>query len=681
MLNSIDYKPVYISIEDNFDDDFLIPSYKESALYERGSGFFTLSSLVLSFEGILKFIKNGGIINLVCSPKMGEQDVALIAATLTDNVVTDHIMELIRQEYNEVEATKMDVICNMIAEHRLNIKIGYMPNGLYHEKFGIFTDAEGNQVAYTGSNNESKCAVVANYESFTTFQSWESRKEKATIEIWAKHFERLWNNTQSGLQVMDFPEALRKEIFDIFKKSGSLPEAITNYLNKTQGKKTLYPFQRKAIDEFFMNGCCHFFEMATGTGKTFTSVKLIEEFAQRIDGKLFTVICVPQIDLQVQWKRALEAEGFEDLVLLGGINSGNTEDAISDAVIRGCMGKEHVVCVAVYDTFFSKVYHRVSNIKNLFIIVDEAHNLTANYLAKLPKKTKYRLGLSATIQRFSEKETKDIVEFFTRGTVDPYFYGIEDAIANGFLSHYKYYPVTVRMNEDEFDLYQRKTLSIATEMNKEPRDRDDEALNKLRTERSLIVKKTASKLDKLEEMMSEDYDFKNSVVYCGQGKDKDSDSPIIDTVTRILADAGLEVSTFTSKTDSRPKVLDSFEAGYYDTLVAIRCFDEGVDVPKLDKIYIMASDSQLRQTVQRRGRVLRVCKESGKTIAYIYDMVVLPLMGRLSDMGVKSLIVNEFRRVMEYGRLADNKNEVEAFTNEYLDTYHITEDDFNNDYD
>lgn len=681
MLKGIPYKDFYFSIEDNFDEDFLIPSYYGSILHERGSGFFSLSSLVLSFRGLLKFIENGGEIHLICSPRLDAQDVALITASLNDSVVTEHILKLVKEEYEDIDVKKMDVICNMIAEHRLIIKIAYMPDGLYHEKFGIFTDEEGNKVFYSGSNNETLSAKVKNYESFTTSQAWESAKEKRIVSHWSEHFEKLWNNDQPGLQVMDFPDALRKDLFDEFKKSGSLQEAIDSYTAETEGKKRLYPFQRKAIDEFFKNGCCHFFEMATGTGKTFTTVKLIEEFCQKIEGKLFTMICVPQIDLQVQWKRALEAEGFDDLILLGGINSGNTEDAISDAVIRGCMGKEHVVCVAVYDTFFAKVYNRVSNIKNLFVVVDEAHNLTANYLAKLPKKLKHRLGLSATIQRFSDQETKDIIEFFTRGSTVPYYYGIEDAIENGFLSHYMYYPVTVRMNEEEFELYQKKTLALATELNKDIFERDEEAISKLRTERSLIVKKTASKLDKLEEMTKGDYEFKNSVVYCGQGKDRDSDTPIIDNVTRILSDAGLEVSTFTSKTESRPKVLDSFESGYYDTLVAIRCFDEGVDVPKLDKIYIMASDGQLRQTVQRRGRVLRVCKETGKTIAYIYDMIVLPVQGRLSDMGVNSLIVNEFRRVMEYGRLADNKTEVESFTQEYLDLYNITEEDFNNDED
>lgn len=678
MIKGIPYKDFYFSIEDNFDEDFLVPSYKGSILYERGAGFFSLNSLVGSFSGITKFIENDGVINLVCSPRLSEQDIALIAASLDENIVTSHIISLVEQEYGDIDVDKMDVICNMIDERRLNIKIAFMPQGLYHEKFGIFTDEEGNKVFYSGSNNETLSARISNYESFSTFQSWESEKEKRIIKVYSDHFDKLWKNAQPGLIVMDFPEALKKELFDRFKKSSSLQAALEAYQNKVSGKKILYPFQRKAIDEFFLNNCCHFFEMATGTGKTFTTVKLIEEFMNRIDGKLFVMICVPQIDLQVQWKAALENEGFNDLILLGGINSGNTEDAISDAVIMGCQAKQHVVCIAVNDTYFSKVHNRLRNIKNLFVVVDEAHNLTPNYQSKLTSRIKYRLGLSATIQRFDSEETKSIIEYFTLGTTAPYYYGIEEAIENGFLSHYEYHPLIVRMNEEEFEQYQKKTAVLATELSKEEWDRDYDLISKLRTDRSLIVKKTSSKLDKLEELTRGNYSFRNAVVYCGQGKDKETDEPIIDSVTKILSTAGLDVSTFTSKTENRPEVLRSFENGYYDTLVAIKCFDEGVDVPKLDKIYIMASDSQLRQTVQRRGRVLRVCKETGKTLAYIYDMVVLPVLGRLSDIGVQSLIINEFRRVREYGRLANNKKEIENFTTEYLELYNIKEEDFDN---
>lgn len=677
MLRGIEYKDFYFSFEDNFEEDFLQPSYRNSISYERASGFFTLSSLIASFDGLLRFIERKGKIKLICSPYLSVQDVAIIQASLDDNVVTELLLSRINEENEDIDVDKMNIICNMIAEHHLDIRIAYMPTGIYHEKYGIFTDENDDKVFYCGSNNETWSAKNANYESFSTSQSWEGEKDQRIITRWSAHFKQMWENQNSNISVIPFPEAVRLKLFETYKKSESLQDALGLYYANKEGKKQLYPFQRKAIDQFFLNGCSHFFEMATGTGKTFTSVKLIEELMQKIDGTLFTMICVPQIDLQVQWKKALESEGFDDLVILGGINSGNTEDAISDAVIRGCLGEEHVTCIAVYDTFFAKVYNRIRNLKNLFIVVDEAHNLTSGNLEKLSKSTKYRLGLSATIQRFSEQETKNIVQYFTRGTTDPYYYGIEDAIRNKFLSHYQYYPIFVRMNAEEFEAYQKKTAAIATELSKDEWERDDENLNKLRTDRSLIVKKTADKLTKLAEMTAGDYNFKNSVVYCGQGKDKESDSPIIESVTRILSGAGLEVSTFTSKTESRPKVLECFEEGYYDTLVAIKCFDEGVDVPKLDKIYIMASDSQLRQTVQRRGRVLRVCRETGKQMAYIYDMVVLPLMGRTSDIGVKSLIVNEFRRVREYGRLADNKKDVETISNNYLELYCVTEEDFN----
>jgi len=175
---------------------------------------------------------------------------------------------------------------------------------------------------------------------------------------------------------------------------------------------------------------------------------------------------------------------------------------------------------------------------------------------------------------------------------------------------------------------------------------------------------------------SPEYEFRNSVVYCGQGKE--DDDPIIDYVTKSLYEAGLNVSTFTSKTANRPKVLYEFSNGYYDTLVAMKCFDEGVDVPKLDKIYIMASDTSLRQTVQRRGRVLRVCKETNKQYAYIFDMFTLPPQEISIGVGVHSLLANEVNRATEYARVSENKDEIMSVINGLKKSYSITDDDLNN---
>ncbi len=204
---------------------------------------------------------------------------------------------------------------------------------------------------------------------------------------------------------------------------------------------------------------------------------------------------------------------------------------------------------------------------------------------------------------------------------------------------------------------------------------DEEALSKYRRERSLIIKQEPNKLNKLQEMTG-DYDFVNSVVYCGQGKD--NTESIIDAVSTILNFAGYRVHHYTSKTEDRDEVKKLFSADYYDTLIAIRCLDEGVDIPKLGKIYIMASDTAKRQTIQRRGRVLRKCKATGKDIAYIYDMVVLPPEGVQDGGGIKSLIVSEFTRVNEYNRLALNKDANQIDIDQILDYYNITQEDFNN---
>jgi superfamily II DNA or RNA helicase len=378
---------------------------------------------------------------------------------------------------------------------------------------------------------------------------------------------------------------------------------------------------------------------------------------------------VPQIDLQVQWEAALREEGYDKIYLFGG-NGFSFEKTIAEATIDFYTNDDDVLCVAVYDTFFSKMCSDIRKITPVFIIVDEAHNLTKGNLSALVKLSpKYKLGLSATIQRFDESESEAIVRFFTSG--DTFYYGIEDAIENDFLSKYEYHPIFVRLTGEENDRFLSKSKLLAQELNK--REPEPDIIDKLRRERSIILKQASGKVEKLRELIEDGYNFVNSVVYCGQGKD-DEGELIIDSVTRALYDKGLVVSQFISRTLNRKRVLYEFEHGYFDTLVAIKCFDEGVDVPKLDKIYIMASDSALRQTVQRRGRVLRKCKESGKTVAYIYDMVVLPAI-EAGTYGSDGLLKIELTRAKEYNRLALNKDVNETTFRSIEQTYHITIND------
>ena len=679
MLTRIDFKEIYRSFECNLDKDFFIPCYQESVLLERGAGFFTLGSLILDIDGIIQFLDNNGEIHLVCNPKLSEEDINLIIAgqSLDKERITKSLLRELSNgsDFSESEISALDVICNMICDKRLIIKIAYMPKGgIYHEKIGLFSDINENKVYFSGSANETVGAKRYNAECIEVALSWEGGKKK--IDSQQEYFNKLWNNEYGEIiQVMDFPEAVEREILEKYKKSDSLAQAIDSYRKSKSGnapkKKSLRPYQKNAIEEFVENGFAHFYEMATGTGKTYTAVKTVER-AIKEKGNLFVLVCVPQTDLQKQWQDEFENAGWKDIFLLGGLAAGKSEENFSTAVIEYSGNKKNVVCIAVNDTFFGKYSERLEFIDKIFFIADEAHNITASAFDRIPKHAICKLGLSATLERFGQGEADAIKDFFTNGRNVTFYYGIEEAIDKGYLSHYRYYPIIVRLNEEETERYRAKSKALAVEMSSA--DRDMGKIERLKIERRLILKQAAEKLPKLEEMTS-NYPFKNSVVYCGQGKSEEE--PIIDKVTQILNKSGLTVSQFTSKTVDRVKVLEKFEQNYFDVLVAIKCFDEGVDVPKLDKIYIMASDCSLRQTVQRRGRVLRICAETGKTEASIYDMVVLPLKSDNSS-SASSVVRSEFIRVVEYNRLADNRDDNQIEIEKIMKKYGITQEDLNN---
>jgi superfamily II DNA or RNA helicase len=670
MLDKLIFKPIYRTHKDSIDKDFYIPCFTESVELYRAVGFFSLHSLTLSIDGLIHFVEKHGKINLICNPDLSMTDVKIIDACINidENTVIESLLRsILGCQITDKEIRKLDVICNMIAERKLEIKVAYQPLGIFHEKFGIFVDENKNMIYFNGSLNETTSAFLLNQESITVNCSWKNEEVCQFIKDELHYFNNLWEGREESVVIIDFPEAAKNQLLKCYKKSESLEEAINAYIIFRNGgkKKELYPYQEKAINEFCDNGYQHFYEMATGTGKTFTSVKTIKRLKKERKEKKFVVVCVPQIDLQVQWEAALREEGYDKIYLFGGSGS-SFEKTLAEAKIDYYTDEDDVICVAVYDTFFSKMYSELHKITPLFIIVDEAHNLTKGNLSALVKlNPQFKLGLSATIQRFSESESEEIVRFFTTG--DTFYYGIEDAIDNDFLSKYEYHPIFVRLTEEENERFQLKSKLLAQELNK--KEPDSEVIDKLRRERSLILKQASGKIEKLRELAEEGYNFVNSVVYCGQGKD-DEGELIIDSVTRTLYDNGLVVSQFTSRTLNRKRVLYEFEQGYFDTLVAIKCFDEGVDVPKLDKIYIMASDSALRQTVQRRGRVLRKCKESGKTIAYIYDMVVLPAV-EAGTYGSDGLLKIELARAKEYNRLALNMDANEMKFSDIEKTYHI----------
>lgn len=680
-LKNLDIKKSYRNRHEDVINQFFVPVLKESILYQRAVGYFTLGALCNLTDGIIPLVQNGGNIQIICSPLLTKEDIELLESgnKIQDHIIIKRLIDQLEETSNDDYLIKMDLIANLIKAEIINIKIAVNPTGIYHEKVGVLQDKNDDYIAFSGSSNETVNAQLNNYESFKVFKSWDTYIAEYAEEE-KKHFEELWEGNKDGLVVFTLTEAIKDEILTKYEQSDSLDAAIEKFnarYSKTKLKKgkELYPYQKQAVEEFEENGFKHFYEMATGTGKTFTSVYALKRLNE-VKEKVFNIILVPQIDLQHQWYRELQNSGIEKIYTLGGnISSSNWNDDFQKAQIDFFRAKKSVYYIAVYDSFFSKLYNKLSRISELAIVIDEAHNLSSNQLLKLPQNAKFRLGLSATPEKHSTIETEKIISYFI-GDSEPFKYSIDEAIENNFLSKYYYYPIFVNLTDEEFEKYKSYTIKVLVERSQKIIDHDK--IQRLLNERSLIIKKSKEKITKLREMANDEtYSFVNSVVYCGQGKEDGEDERIIDRVTKVLYDQRkLRISTFTSETPDRKRVLSEFESGYFDTLVAIKCFDEGVDVPSLDKIYIMASDRLKRQTIQRRGRVLRISKETGKDFAFIYDFVVLPPIDADSGIG-KNLVMNEFYRVREYMRLAENKNEIEEIISIIEAQNEISEEDYN----
>lgn len=98
----------------------------------------------------------------------------------------------------------------------------------------------------------------------------------------------------------------------------------------------------------------------------------------------------------------------------------------------------------------------------------------------------------------------------------------------------------------------------------------------------------------------------------------------IQAIKRVLTAHGFKASQFTATENmaDRMELVDAFNKQEISALVAIRCLDEGINIPSIKSALILSSNDDYREFVQRRGRILRTY--GNKKYANIYDVIVLP---------------------------------------------------------
>ncbi|MGL5982665.1 MAG: helicase-related protein, partial [Cetobacterium sp.] len=244
-------------------------------------------------------------------------------------------------------------------------------------------------------------------------------------------------------------------------------------------------------------------------------------------------------------------------------------------------------------------------------------------------------------------------------------FSMKEAIDEGFLCKYYYYPVLVELTETERCKYYELTEKI-NKLSWLSESKNEDILKYLLIKRSRLIQLAENKLNKLNKLLKND-NRKNNLVYVGSGKRdneiEESEEKEIEKITRMLGnELGKNVAKFTAEENEerRNEIIDSFKNEHIDTIVAIKCLDEGVNIPSIENAYILGSTTNEREYIQRRGRILRLYKN--KEFAYIYDFIVVPthykLVGSLeSDIFNidRNLLKKELKRVKEYSSLCENR--------------------------
>lgn len=694
-LREIQLKTEYRSLLDNVISEFYTPILSQSVMYKRAVGFFSSSALIDLSAGIIGLVKNGGSIQLIASPRLSQEDIVAINDGLRrrDEVIEEALLRELNTPNGAFEEARLNLLSNLIASGRLEIKIAFLETdniiGMFHEKVGLMYDKDDNIVAFTGSMNESANAFSINYESIDVYMSWTQDKERVLNKQSA--FNAMWNDYEPSIHVVSFPN-VDAEIINKYRITDSVESAIERiqkhkkvelqpisiYFEPSVPKEVkMREYQMEAISAWESHGYRGIFDMATGTGKTYTALAAIAHLYKKLDGNLAVIIICPYQHLVEQWKEDIVAFGMKPIVCYSASSQKNWRDRLKTAVISFNLGiQKHFSMVSTNATFsLDYVQDMVKKLQgNVVLVVDEAHNFGAEHLSSaLLANARYRLALSATIDRHGDEEgTQKLYDYFGEKCIE---YSLKDAIDNDMLTPYYYYPEVVSLDEDELQIYLDLTTRISQNIHKDKNGsvQFNEYARRLLIKRARVVAGAVAKLDKLRELMS-DYKLDNQIlVYCGattlhdidyrEGKPTIDEARQIDLVVDILGnELGMRVSKFTSEeaSDERERIKSDFSEGkHLQAVVAIRCLDEGVNIPSIRTAFILASSTNPKEYIQRRGRVLR--KFPGKRYATIFDFITLPIpledISNYDDEIIKStrtLAVKEMVRMKDFASIAEN---------------------------
>lgn len=722
----------------------------EASRFDLMLGFFSSTAINVLADGFAAFIANGGRMRMIINDILSLEDwnafqVAEDSSTLIPYFDLSDIQQL-KNVLSKRGKHFFECLSWMIRNNRIEIKIVVPQSGvgIAHTKCGLFSDGT-NSVAFEGSCNFSRAALLQNNESLSVFCSWDGELDNYRVSCIADDFEKTFSGNDQSVKYLKVDE-VSTQIADTFERKelsqliadekkiieDGLSETVAKALGRAKKRvlKALeirsskedtllsgsmgtphfpYPtgpreYQKEAFENWKNNGQKGLFAMATGTGKTLTALNCLLEIYKR-NGYYKALILVPTITLVEQWEKECQKFNFDNIVKVCS-NNNNWKSSIANLTALELStdnsNRVSYIIICTYSSFArSSVFTSLNKFPNgkLLFIADEAHNMGGGEVLKRLPDIPYlrRIGLSATPERqFDEEGNKRLMQFFGCDDGYTYEYRMEEAIRNGALCEYYYYPHIVRLTDREMLEYVDISMSIVKLMGYSDDD-SRELLKRLLLKRKRIIHKAENKREIfkqiIEERFSKTGSLKYTLVYVPEGnkpdneladifdkkdylEDNEEDEHLIDQYTAIIRDIDrrIVVRQFTSESSNRDDMLRDFAEGNLHVLTSMKCLDEGVDVPRSEFAIFCSSTGNPRQFIQRRGRVLRTHPD--KQYATIHDLIVLPYAGELPSGDLytieKGMVEGEIRRVRDFALLSKNCHSSIDELDEILEMYNIS---------
>lgn len=656
-LSTLDLNTEYRSAKEDPARRFYEPCLRHSTLYKRAVGYFRSTVYLVVGPSILEFARRGGKIMLICSPELSPEDIEGIRAGYRsrEEAVVDRVSADIEAMLaDQTIAFQTRVLATLIATGALDIKLAVRSGSgaLYHEKIGIFADEVGNKVSFKGSANESWAGWHrdGNFESIEVFCSWRGGLEAERVRKHDAHFDDLWSERDTHVDVLPFPDRALK----LLKQASYRGVSDVTFAQEREPpspRREPLPHQRSALAAWQENGRRGILEHATGSGKTFTAITALKDHTAA--GKP-AIVLVPSRLLLEQWRDELRAEIPDAALLLAGGGHSQWKTA---ARLQGMTANDgnlggRIVLATMATAASAEFRAGIVETDDLMVVADEVHQLGSTYNSNfLSVNSGPRLGLSATPKRYGDPEgTAKLMDHF--GGVVPPPFTLLDAIKGGRLVEYEYFPHPLNLTATEADEWKKISMDVRNELARQKEDEHgrkalSERAKMLLIKRARIAKKAINKIDLARRIIKDHYrEGEHWLVYC-----EDSDQ-LTDVREALKEDGYSPIEYHSNMEGDRHATLDWFKT-FGGLLVSIRCLDEGVDIPAISHALILASSQNPRQFIQRRGRVLRT--SPGKDFAVIHDAIVVPVSLELEPEQT-SLLKAEMLRSIEFAKNALNKS-------------------------